>query len=101
MILYNFNRCRLRKKCGRAPGQIYDNHKVWTDLNMCNNWEMYIQQLETDDEPTSAVDDQYYVLLRKYNPSSTGDGINPEEPFTEALVQRNSLRQFRLKVIFY
>ncbi|XP_065348575.1 ubiquitin carboxyl-terminal hydrolase 47 [Cloeon dipterum] len=95
-IEISFERCRLRKKSWKNPGQVYYDHQKFEE-SMCfsSNWEMFLQEIPEDWPQKNDNDSlpELVLFVRKWSPSTLTLG-----PFQEVELDSTSGQELKEKL---
>ncbi|KAF4523652.1 hypothetical protein B566_EDAN013246 [Ephemera danica] len=91
-----FDRCRLRKKSWKNPGQVYyDNQRFEDSMCIVANWELFVQELPEAPapRPPNASLPELVLFVRRWSPSTLTLG-----PFQEVELASTAGEELRTKL---
>ncbi|KAK6187315.1 hypothetical protein SNE40_005373 [Patella caerulea] len=86
------NRCRLRKKTWKNPGNVYQDSLIYDkDISIFPNWEVFLEVLDAPDEKTSSS--QLALYVRRWRPS-----LYQFECFQEVVLNHETVDELKSKI---
>ncbi|XP_064628944.1 ubiquitin carboxyl-terminal hydrolase 47-like [Lineus longissimus] len=83
------NRCRLRKKTWKNPGEVYIDSRVYVDdVPIFDNWEIFVEVLNGEEKLTKPS--HYAIYIRRWRPSKY-----ELEPFDEIVIDSSAMDEFK------